>query len=426
MTTALKLGFATGALLLGTASLGCAAQARVDGPAEMAADVTLPEVDCLPTAPLQFRVASGRTYFWCKTMGEAPFVIGTATKSGALLSELRYRERAGGWSGTLRQLGTEHVTVDLTDGEPSRCAIEKAIPARDGATAWVLDTELEYESGVVRRRRRFHEGTLSEEEEVDPEGRRHGVHRQYWETGTLMVEEYFMHGEAHGPYRVLRRDGTWIREEERSEGLRHGVTSVWDRKGTKRFSAMYDHGVLHGECTVWKANGEVLSRRRMDHGDGEFTEVNDDGEVTRSGFRRGNQWDGQFTDFYPSGNLRARGRFLNGKVHGMLVASYETGAARTIAFFLAGTPHGEWKELHESGQPSLVGEIRMTGHLVPHGVWRRFDAKGGLLSEDVYDNGLLRTGRPGECTAHEFRVGDDFRLVDSSSVVPCPSVQVAR
>lgn len=428
MSPAARWAVWTGALLGAAASIGCAAQGQGEGAVALVPGVTLPKVDCFGSAPLDFRVVGERTYFWCKGPGEGSFVIGSATKGGVVLSEMRYRLRGdrSGWDGTLRRLGDPRVTVDFVDGEPVRCATERAKWAADGKTDWQLDSELVYEEGLLRRRWTFRDGVLREEEELDSEGRRHGKHTQYWPSGALMVEEHLEHGTANGRMSVRREDGTWIREEERADGRRHGAVTIWDTKGQKRFTAMYDRGILHGEFTVWAANGQASDRGRLEHGEGPFVEVDDKGEVTRRGYRRGNDWEGPFTDYYASGKRLAEGRFLRGKMHGPVVAYWESGPPKLRGQYVAGTAYGVWEELHENGNVSLRGSLRNEGALVPHGVWQRFNLDGSLAGEDRYDHGKVTRPQQGGCSSHSFSVTADFRLMDTYSSYPCPELQIAQ
>ncbi len=415
---------AAAALITGCAwgAIGCAAQ----GPG---AGMKPPNVECPGGAPLGLRTAKDRTQFWCKGPTEESFVIGEATSAGNVVTELRYRvEAGGGFAGTLYRFGSERVAVDFTGGEPSRCVIERPQSSK-GGVVWEPLSEHLFRDGHVRSLRRYHDGALVEKAELDAEGRRDGLHEQYWPSGKVLVAERFLHGKPHGTTTRYREDGVKRLESEFADGAQHGPSTIWDASGTKRFTAIYERGLPNGPFFAWDASGRVTDEGSVAHGDGAFVDVDDEGRVTRRGTLHNGKWEGPFTDYYPSGARRVEGRLSFGKPNGPWVSYWENGHKKAQGRLLADAPIGVWDLFHDNGAVIYSGSmLGVSASAHPDGVWKRFNPDGSPAGEDIYASGILL--RPpdanGLCRLHTFSIRATGEVMDTEQAAQCPGKQIAQ
>ena len=92
------------------------------------------------------------------------------------------------------------------------------------------DTLPEDQSEVVKKRR--DDGTVSSVNQVDEEGKVHGVRVTYYGDGkTIYSKHSFVHGRKHGPAQWYYRGGQLFKYTNFENGKRQGLTRIYYRNG---------------------------------------------------------------------------------------------------------------------------------------------------------------------------------------------------
>jgi antitoxin component YwqK of YwqJK toxin-antitoxin module len=74
--------------------------------------------------------------------------------------------------------------------------------------------------------------------QLDPQGRRHGVWEDYWSDGTPNFKSHYLHGKLHRVTESYWADGTLERKGHYLHGKAHGLWEwYWD--GTLSFKRYY-------------------------------------------------------------------------------------------------------------------------------------------------------------------------------------------
>jgi antitoxin component YwqK of YwqJK toxin-antitoxin module len=428
--SAVPRAISAGAALLSLCALGGCASANLVTAAAAAAPVgPALKVDCPAGAVLHQRAGDkGTVQFWCGDSTVHDWLVGEA-RNGNVTVELRYRGpppgTPGTWGGTLRRYDAAReleYEVLYSGGSPALCRFFE----RGGATEERL-----WQDGVVREARRFSKGQLTDVEQLDEAGQRHGLWKRYSPPGALWETIAHEHGEREGPMTRYAPDGTRIREVALHRGRYHGEYIVRDARGRKRLEGHYDSGLAHGTFTVWNDAGQITDSLVLEHGTGPFVEVDEAGQVTRRGLQRAGRWEGAFTDLYPSGKPRVTGRFHDDQSDGTWVWYHETGQMKLRGRYVLGQAVGVWEQFWEDGTAAARGEVRPAiTTAVRHGTWKRWSSDGKLTLEEKLEAGEPAGGPPkgaSACFRELFVVTNDGQIDWKREPVACPpSLAVAR
>ncbi len=212
----------------------------------------------------------------------------------------------------------------------------------------------------------FRSGSLREEGRYVM-GLRQGVHRSYWEGGALHCRGDFTQGTGH-------EDCYWPNGEKQSMGSFNlgkpqGLHRRFSRMGQEILSERYDKGLLHGERSHHDEKGVLLDRNRFERGSGAFIERNDDGKQTAKGSLLDGLKHGQWIDYAKRGQIPFRWRtYERGVLHGTAREPLDDGRI--------------WEGRYEQGL--RVGRwtvFREDNHRLGSLIFRRGVAAGNLVNE---------------------------------------------
>lgn len=99
------------------------------------------------------------------------------------------------------------------------------------------------------------------------DGRKHGLHEEFADSGTRIFVGHYDHGKLHGSVeRYWADNGTRSAVEHYQHGVRHGVFETYNRAGRliERKNCVNDK--LHGTRELFDHNGVLVSRTRWCHG----------------------------------------------------------------------------------------------------------------------------------------------------------------
>lgn len=140
------------------------------------------------------------------------------------------------------------------------------------------------------------DGTVRLRQQVDDQGRPHGVREEFAQNGTRILYATFRTGLRDGPFREWTEGGVRIRDHSfkadvlhgryedlysngRSQavgefrlGQRHGRWVEQDLSGARRRTSDYRQGLLHGQVRI-QQDGKLLSRQQWQ--DGELVQLDD-------------------------------------------------------------------------------------------------------------------------------------------------------
>ena len=196
--------------------------------------------------------------------------------------------------------------------------------------------------GVVESAKVFRSGKVVGEGVVDPEGRRQGKWKEYYDTGELRSE---------GSYKDDRREAEWVffyrdgKEEQRGayrKGLPDGDWRWLHRNGQLWREEVFYEGREDGISIEYNDTGAVVSRGQYIDGERDGQWIIDIGEHREEGEYRVGQRYGVWKYFFKDDKLKFEGKFMDGREDGEHVSYHENGAVRLRGRYKFGEKEGDW------------------------------------------------------------------------------------
>jgi len=244
----------------------------------------------------------------------------------------------------------------------------------------VLITVLEYNDNYLVNRERVNR--------VDPQGRKQGTHRDYFESGNIRKEENYLDGQLHGYYREFNPQGELVMAmryergkivEEIDEDLREllDMKNTFDEQGRIVFSGAYKEGVPVGIHRFYDTTGTVVNAYLYN----ELGQKVSEGIIDEEGKRLG-----QWIDFYPTGEVRARGTYTNNQRTGTWTFYYPSGQVEQRGQFERGRYQGQWNWYYPNGN-LWREESYFNGR--EDGQFVEYDQSGKILTSGNYVSGEM-------------------------------------
>jgi len=203
--------------------------------------------------------------------------------------------------------------------------------------------------GKVESAKIYLKGKLIGDGIVDPEGRRQGNWKEYYDTGELR---------SKGKYKIGSRIGLWVfyyrggEEEQRGEYHKGKPDGEWKwtyaNGNTWRQETFYE-GLEEGLAVEYNDTGKVVSRGSYIDGERDGEWLLDLGDHREEGSYVAGEKNGMWNYFYPSGKKRFEGKFGQGREEGKHEYFYENGQTRTVGKYKFGLKEGDWYEYDEEG-----------------------------------------------------------------------------
>ena len=110
---------------------------------------------------------------------------------------------------------------------------------------------------VVKRR---DDGSISSVNQVNDNGRVHGVRATYYEDGkTLYSKQTFNHGKKQGPAFWYYKDGQLFKETNFEDGKRHGLTRIYYKSGSLSAEFESKHGNVLPGLKEYNEDGSLVT-----------------------------------------------------------------------------------------------------------------------------------------------------------------------
>ncbi len=262
--------------------------------------------------------------------------------------------------------------------------------AREFSKDSVIISVLEYKDNYLINRERINR--------TDKVGRKQGSYREYYENGSVKMEEHFLDDQLHGYYREFDVRGVVVTamryergeiKEEIDEDMREllDMKSTFDEQGRLIFTGGYKEGIPIGIHRFYDTLGVVENAYQYN----QMGQKTGEGVINEQG-RRSGTW----KDLYTSGELRASGNYLNNLKSGAWTYYFMNGGIEQKGRFDKGRFQGLWIWYYPNGN-MWREESYFNGR--EDGLFTEYDQEGSILTNGDYISGE----RDGQWTYH---VGD--------------------
>ena len=196
-------------------------------------------------------------------------------------------------------------------------------------------------------------------------GLRDGAYVTYDESGTPVATGQYRNGGFDGVQKIARADG-FRTEIEYRDGKREGTETTWYPNGQIAIQAHYVNGVQEGPLTEYADTGMILSATPF---------YND---------RR----EGIAQIFHPGGAVQWTGTYANDMLNGISTFYRPDGSIESIRTFLNDELAGMQTDFHPDGTTKMK-EFAIAGGAL-NGVYREWDETGKPVTDELYENGILK------------------------------------
>ena len=217
------------------------------------------------------------------------------------------------------------------------------------------------EEGKVIKGYVFSNGILRYEGITDEDGKRQGLWKEFYTTGELKSEGYYIDS---------KQDGVW---------------KFYFENQKIEVEGKYRNGKKEGTWYWYYANGAILQEENWSGGklDGEFFEYSENGETTVKGSYLEGTEEGEW--FYIQGNAIERGIYYDGMRTGLWTIKWrEDSKPISEIEFDQNLFHGKYTLYHGSGKIRETGKYSGGERI---GIWHLYDEEGELILTTVYDEG---------------------------------------
>jgi antitoxin component YwqK of YwqJK toxin-antitoxin module len=192
---------------------------------------------------------------------------------------------------------------------------------------------------------------------------RHGAEVRYYDSGVKLMEGVYVDGVEHGTWRYYWNTGEMWREENWNDG------EMIDQKIVTRaakLSAAARSELGYGNSGVIKlATDPMLHRRQVEQEALSFSERYPDGKPRTLGRYDGDgaRW-GVWWFWYPNGQLAREVEYQGGVRHRGFREWYDSGTPRTDGAYYSGRKDSRWRRWNAGGQ-LIEEQVFRNGSLVP-------------------------------------------------------------
>lgn len=205
------------------------------------------------------------------------------------------------------------------------------------------------EQGVVESAKIYRQGKVAGEGIVDPEGRRQGDWREFYETGELRSKGKYVNNRREGRWIFYYRDGKVEQEGEYVKGLADGNWKWLHPSGNTWREEIFYEGKEEGLAVELSDSGQVVASGNYIEGEREGQWVIEVGEHREEGEYKVGQRYGMWKYEYRNGKLKYEGKFMAGKEEGIHNQYYSNGQLKETGRYKFGEKEGDWKYLDEDG-----------------------------------------------------------------------------
>ncbi|MFO7879582.1 MAG: toxin-antitoxin system YwqK family antitoxin [Bacteroidota bacterium] len=263
---------------------------------------------------------------------------GDSSKSVLISKELYYEGKQNGLSTYYdKKTGNVKYTYQYKDGK-------KHGLGKQYNKAGEVNTLYEYfngflvESNMVNRKNRDDEKT--------------GMWVDFYDSGQLRTESYYVNGKLHGTYREYDRAGNIVKEqqyrlgepvraEEEAIKLKAEMKRSYYDNGKLKYEGAFIDSIPVGMHKTFSKNGELK----------EALEYDDQGQLEGTGLTNNKgAKDSVWTFYFPGGEPRAKGAFKNGVRHGTWKFFFIDGDVEQIGEYKNGKAEDEWKWFYPDGK----------------------------------------------------------------------------
>lgn len=225
--------------------------------------------------------------------------------------------------------------------------------------------------GNVESSKIYRGGKVIGEGIIDPEGRRQGKWKEFYDTGELRSE---------GIYKENRREGEWVfyyrdgKEEQRGayrKGLPDGDWRWLHNNGKLWREEVFYEGREDGISVEYNDTGAVVSKGQYIDGERDGQWIIDIGEHREEGEYRVGQRYGVWKYYFRNGKLKFEGKFMDGREEAEHISYYDNGNIRDRGRYKFGEREGDWTYFTVEGDIITVvnyerGEVaRVDGIRIP-------------------------------------------------------------
>ncbi len=215
-------------------------------------------------------------------------------------------------------------------------------------------------------------------------------------TGKRFTSGCNVKGELNGKISYWRMDGSKQYVVEMKDGIYNGHYTAWHPNGTTSDKQNWKNGKRIGRCMQWFENGQLKLKfnYKSGHLNGKWKEWNKNAYLIKTISYRNDYENGKYCEYNDIGKLIRKGRYIDG---------YKV---------------GQWREWYKNGQ------IKISGHYINSkrdGIWRWWNAQGELLSEEIWNNGILMTVSTGKVLTNKvlfyhLKLKGDIMYMDGDSL----------
>lgn len=215
----------------------------------------------------------------------------------------------------------------------------------------------------IYKREFYQDGVLLNCNKYHADGSEIDIEREVYASGELLYEcplvngrrhglcKYYENDERHGLHKRWFEDGTLKFEGSRVNGIEEGVFKTWWENGRLSSEVGYKNGLYSGSCRYWYENGNLQCEGFYIDGesDGLHREWFEDGNIMREFFHSVGGYEYQFRQWHENGELF---REYTGEENSEYLEDSEP-FIMGISFCIERIKQGSVKEWYSSGQPSL-------------------------------------------------------------------------
>jgi uncharacterized protein len=210
------------------------------------------------------------------------------------------------------------------------------------------------EEGKVESAKIYRQGKVAGEGIVNPEGKRQGEWKEFYETGELRAKGKYVNNKREGRWVFYYRDGKVEQEGNYRNGLTDGEWKWTYPSGNPWREENYFEGKEDGPSVEYSDTGAVVAKGSYIDGERDGTWLIDIGEHREEGEYRAGQKYGVWKYFFRNGKLKFDGKYVADMEEGVHNQYFETGKLKLTGRYKFGGKEGDWTEYNEDGTVRTV------------------------------------------------------------------------
>lgn len=246
-----------------------------------------------------------------------------------------------------------------------------------------LKEHSEYKDGIlVGKLQRYDvKGNLTEEYELDTNGKRNGSIKYYNSSGQIYGEQIYKKGELIA-YKYFDKDGNLISEgQKKGKNLELEFKNVW---GTTESKGTYYNDEKHGIWHFYYPNGALLSTETYENGkivkpDSSFFQNGTLKNVY--GYNEEGERHGYFVNYNLQGGMFSQGSYWKGATAGKLLYYYSNGTLKEESYYNNDELNG-WNTYYDNQGRPKEKYLYFYDHLTEY---VQYDTTGNILSRVNFD-----------------------------------------